>query len=610
MPASSGEFTNLEQPAVRVFTLGRFQVEVEGAPLRFGRKAQRRPLDLLKLLIAYGGDGISAGQLADDLWPDAEGDAALAALRTTLSRLRKLIGADAVLSDARGLALNPQVCWVDALALHQLLAGANGGPQDALGEALFLYRGELLPGEGHLPPVLCARAKLHRLVLRHVIEHGQRFEQAGLTERAMALYRRGLELDGNARDVARRLERLCAELPVFSGALASELTIAVLSFEDLSPQGDHQRLADAIRETVISLLGTLPHLTLLTKFNLGLPHRDSPVRYLLQGDVMASGNRLRATAHLVDARTGQHAWSEQLDHTLHEVIESQDRIAVEMADGLARKLVFGDVGQLLLSANVHVWKNLAQARMLLDRHTRQDHQRARALIRRMLEIEGEEPLIRGLLAIAHVIESWKCWTANPAASLHATEKELRGLRRRYGRSAQGLHSLSWVCALRGDIDEALRIARRNVDWMPENFKSHAFLGLPLAYQGRYAHALDKFNDAFRARPQPLHWLCKDRAAIQFCMGRYDEAASGLKMMLVDEYPLHRDADLLSARLMYVGSLAAAGRAEQARHEARATLAVHPNLSVRDWCLWQFQPYRDKSPASRMERLLLAAGLPH
>jgi hypothetical protein len=94
------------------------------------------------------------------------------------------------------------------------------------------------------------------------------------------------------------------------------------------------------------------------------------------------------------------------------------------------------------------------------------------------------------------------------------------------------------------------------------------------------------------------------------MGRYDEAVSGLKVMLVDEYPLHRDADLLSARLMYVGSLAAAGRAEQARHEARATLAVYPNVSVHDWCLWQFQPYRDKNPASRMDRLLIAAGLPH
>jgi tetratricopeptide (TPR) repeat protein len=227
----------------------------------------------------------------------------------------------------------------------------------------------------------------------------------------------------------------------------------------------------------------------------------------------------------------------------------------------------------------------------------------------MLERERKEPLIQGLQTIAHVIASWKCWTANPAASLHAAEQRLRELRKRYDRSAQGLHALAWVCALRGDIDEALRLARKNVDRMPENFNSHAFLGLPLAYQGRYAQALDKFNDAFRARPQPLHWMYKDRALIQFCMGRYDEAASGLRTMLVDEYPLHRDADLLSARLTYVASLAAAGRAEQARHVAREALATCPNLSARDWCLWHFQPYWDKSPAMRMEHLLVAAGLP-
>jgi len=511
-------------PPVRVFTLGRFQVKVEGAPLRFGRKAQRRPLDLLKLLIAYGGEGVSAEQIAEDLWPDAEGDAALAALRTTLSRLRKLIGARAVLGDVRGLTLNQEACWVDMLALQRRLADANGAPlaHTALEEVLSLCRGEFLPGESHLPPVLSARARLQRLLLRRFAEFGQQFEQAGQTARAIDLYRRCLEIDGGAEDLARRLERLCAK-PSASGR--AQLTLAVLPFEDLSPRGDLSWFAEAIRETVISLLSTLPHLSVITLLK---PGTDSPVRYLVQGSVMASADRLRAAVHLIDARTGQYAWSEHLDHGT---------------------------------------------------------------------------------AATNAVAAWKSWVANPEAALRTIELEFRRLRKRYGASALELNALPWVCALGGEIDEAVRFERGGVERLSEKFYSHAFLGLPLAYQGQYAQALGKFDDAFRAHSQPVHWLYKDRAAIQFCMGRYDEAAGELTKLFKNEYPMHHDADLLNARLMYVGSLVAAGRMEQARHEATAALATDPTVSARGWSRWYFRPYRDDAVASRMERLLVSAGVP-
>jgi len=95
---------------------------------------------------------------------------------------------------------------------------------------------------------------------------------------------------------------------------------------------------------------------------------------------------------------------------------------------------------------------------------------------------------------------------------------------------------------------------------------------------------------------------------QFCLGRHDEAARALETVLVDEYALHRDADLLDTRMIYVANLAAGGRAEQARHEAQAILASRPAISARAWSRWQFRPYRDDAIASRMERLLVDAGL--
>jgi TolB-like protein/Flp pilus assembly protein TadD len=520
-----------------------------------------------------------------------------------------------------------------------------------------LYGGAFLPGEFMLPPVVSARARLHSVFVRALVELGQRYELAGLTARAMDLYRRGLEIDGCAEEVARRLMQVCrgsgraaegvaayrrceaalqAQLgvqpsaatqsalrdllalterdaadhrrdasaivaPVF-GAGPADLSIAIRPFGDLSPQGDHQRLADAIRETTISLLGTLPQLSLVTR-------PSSAVRYLLQGSVMVVANCLRATVHLIDARTGQHAWSEQLDYSLHDVNKARDQVAIQVARGLTAKLIFGECATLLLSPNIHVWKALTLVGVLLHRQHRQDHLRARALVSRILEVEQQEPLILALHATMHIVEHWKRWTVDPARSLRIGEQMLRQLKKKYAFDGLGVQSLAWACALRGDFDEALHHASKGVDRTPENFSSHTFLAIPLLYQGRHAEALDKLNDAVGVCPQPPHWIYKDRAVAQFCLGRYDEAANGLATVLADKYSLHRHANLLDTHMIYVASLAAAGRAEQARHEARATVASHPSASAGHWCRWQFQPYKDKDPALRMERLLVAAGLP-
>jgi len=684
MPAPGGGSTYVAQPSVRVFTLGRFQVEIRGIPLRFARKTQRRPLDLLELVIAYGGEGVATDRLADALWPDAEGDASYTALRATLSRLRRLIGANAVLSASRGLTLNSKVCWVDALAMSELLSRArnhhledvDGRTPLVIEEALSHYAGDFLPGEDALAPVILAREKLRSLYLRHLVELGRLYEQDGQPDRAIDLYRRGLEVDASAEEALRAFMRSCQNLgragegiaayrscqavmqgrlgvapsaatqiayrellfhteqeaagqPRGAGALpaaardvgAAEIAVAILPFLDQSPGRAYQRLADAVRETTISLLGAFPQLLLIT-----VPLTDtgwrvardgevssghSAPRYLLQCNVLVSTDHLRATAQLVDARSGRHAWSELMDHTLGDSIKTCDEVAIRVAEGLVAKLLGEECAGQLLNPNVHVWKALAMARVLLNRQSRQDHLRACALIARVMEAEEkeEEPFSLALRANSRILEGWKWWTARPEAMLRSGEQEMRDLQKHYGWGAKGIHAVSFACALRGEFDEAMRVARQRIEQAPEDSFTHAFLGLSLLYQGRHAEAMEGLTDAVLVSPQPVHWVYKDRAAAQFCAGRYDEAASTLATVLVDDYPLHRESNLLNARMLYVASLAAVGRVDQARHEAHATLAAYPLAAARDWCRWHFQPYRVKSPAARVERLLVASGLP-
>ncbi len=133
---------------VKVHTLGSFALHVGGEPVTFTGKAQKKPLELLKALIAFGGRQMREEKLADSLWPDADGAQAAQSLGVTQHRLRKLIGEAAIERQQGCLSLDPRYCWVDAWALERQLAAieqrcGDGAFEDVIRivEALFaLYR--------------------------------------------------------------------------------------------------------------------------------------------------------------------------------------------------------------------------------------------------------------------------------------------------------------------------------------------------------------------------------------------------------------------------------------------------------------------------------------
>jgi DNA-binding SARP family transcriptional activator len=202
---------------VRIYTLGAFTLVVEGAPLRSPRKAPKKPLELLKAVIAHGGRAASAAELTESLWPDAEGDAAADAFEVTLRRLRKLLGRDdAILLDDGRVALNPGCCWLDLWAFERamtrtesLAAGAQAvadGELAALTERLMeLYPGHFLAGEDEKPLLLGRRQRLASQIFRALMTLGALWEARGAPERAELVYRRGVELDASSESLYRAL---------------------------------------------------------------------------------------------------------------------------------------------------------------------------------------------------------------------------------------------------------------------------------------------------------------------------------------------------------------------------------------------------------------------
>jgi DNA-binding SARP family transcriptional activator len=191
---------------VQVFTLGRFELRRHGQVMKFSGKVQRKPLALLKTLVALGGDNVREDRLAEALWPEADGDAAARALATTLHRLRRLLGHDGALRRQAGVvSLDPRYCWVDAVAVDRLLARAESAEGvQAREQAVALYRGDFLANDEELWALDFA-ARLRERLMRQIRRLGHHWEQAGQSDRAVDVYERGIEIEPVAEDLYRNL---------------------------------------------------------------------------------------------------------------------------------------------------------------------------------------------------------------------------------------------------------------------------------------------------------------------------------------------------------------------------------------------------------------------
>ncbi|MBI5719655.1 MAG: hypothetical protein HZC37_18455 [Burkholderiales bacterium] len=215
---------------VRVLTLGRLRIEVDGQALAFKGKVAKKPLELLLFIVTAGGAEVAASAAAFALWRDLEGDKAMAALTVALHRLRKLLGHEgAVLLELGRLSLNAKRVWVDCLAFEQLAdsvavpaAQALGAPARAAAErALALYTGAFLAGGEDEAWQMTYRARLASKFKRMVVLSAEAAIARGDRSGARALWERALEFDPLAEDLVRLLMRELIDSGEQAAALAA-----------------------------------------------------------------------------------------------------------------------------------------------------------------------------------------------------------------------------------------------------------------------------------------------------------------------------------------------------------------------------------------------------
>jgi len=201
----------------RVNSLGAFRLLLQDAPLAAVGKAQRRPIELLQVLIAQGGERVAEERVTEALWPRIDGDSAHRSFTSTLHRLRKLLGEDrAVVLHEGKLTLDRRYFWIDAWAFEELVAeieaalrALRAAPDIPRVESdrvesfatrlLELYQGPFLASEAEAAWQLERRNRLRSRFARAAAALARYWEISGQAARAAELQEKCFEIDPLAR---------------------------------------------------------------------------------------------------------------------------------------------------------------------------------------------------------------------------------------------------------------------------------------------------------------------------------------------------------------------------------------------------------------------------
>ena len=395
-------------------------------------------------------------------------------------------------------------------------------------------------------------------------------------------------------------------------ASSNRPSIAVLPFTNMSGDPEQEYFADGISEDIITGLSKLRWFFVIAR-NSSFAYKGKAVdvkraahelgvRYVLEGSVRKGGNRVRITAQLIDAATGNHVWADRYDGDLTDIFALQDEITRKVVAAIEPKLLAaeGIRSQSRSTEDLGAWDIVMQATSLFWRLTKTEGEAAIAMLKQAVERYPDYAPAYSMLAFAMLTSRLLGWTlvapqVKEAEALAARAAELDD-------SDPWAHlALGYVAHTMRRTDAAAEEYQRAIDLNPNFAAAHGYLGFTLALAGRTDEAITHLEQAIRMSPHdPQNAIFNMALAVaHYLAGRYTEAITfGRKAVQ------QRDGTTAGHRI-YIASLAQAGQIEEARIALQHLRELMPNISIA-WCE-QHVPYTP-SPMAKFLDGLRKAGL--
>jgi adenylate cyclase len=376
---------------------------------------------------------------------------------------------------------------------------------------------------------------------------------------------------------------------------AKRPSIAVLPFANISGDPEQEYFADGISEDIIAGLSKLRWFFVIARnssftykgnaVDVKRVSRELGVRYVLEGSVRKGGNRVRITAQLIDASTGNHIWADRYDGDLTDVFALQDEITKKVVAAIEPKLLEaeGVRSQGRSPEDLDAWDMVMQTNSLLWRLTKIDIDAAIALLRLAIERYPNYAPAHSMLAIALLFRGISVGVAHSQemkeAALHASRAAELDDHDPWAHLALG-----WAAFLMRRSHDAVVEYQRALDINPNFAAARAHLGMALACDGQSDTAIHHSEQALRMSPHDPQniFVYTALAVAHYLAGNYPEAV-GFGHKAVQQRP-----GFTGGHRIYVASLAQAKRIEEARTALDRLKELQPEISIA-W-IQQNSPY--------------------
>ena len=393
-------------------------------------------------------------------------------------------------------------------------------------------------------------------------------------------------------------------------ALPDKPSIAVLAFQNMSGDPEQEYFADGIAEDIITELSRFKSLFVIARnssftykgraVDVKQVGRELGVRYVLEGSVRRAGPRVRVSAQLINAVSGEHIWSERYDPTAEDIFAVQDE--------LTRKIVAVLPGRVESAAHAHAARKTSQslesyelllrAKFLHHLVTPDANREAEAFLDRAIEME---PNFSAALA-------WKACTMGQAWNREFQPRdparwvEIDRLVRRAieldDNDAECHRIMCRIALVQREYEKSEHHLGRALGLTPNDPRLVVQRGINSTYLGDAPAALPWIEQAMRIDPFSASLYETDWVRALYASGRPSEAKAVLERAVRNDYVNY---------LWLATCDVEVGQEEQARHAIREALAMRPALTISSVMVQQ--PWKQSEDAARVEAALLRAGLP-
>ena len=423
------------------------------------------------------------------------------------------------------------------------------------------------------------------------------------------------------RDAAEADQAAVANVPVpkSGGAqprlpLPDKPSIAVLPFANLSGDPQQDYFADGIVEDIITGLSRIKWVFVIARnssfaykgraIDVKEVGRDLGVRYVLEGSVRKSSNRVRIAAQLIDAASGTHIWADRYDGALDDVFAVQDELTMSVVGVIEPTLRQAEIERakrkrpdsldaydLYLRALPHAFTAMPQ-----------DADRALALLERAIELEPDYAAAHAIIAWCHeqrYLRGGLQEETKRAALRHARKAIAVG-----GDDAAALATAGFVIAVvESDYDTASDAFDRAFAVSPSSALALGFSSIVRAWKGDDATAVEHAGRAIRLSPlDPLLYLpYVGLAYAHFAAGRFDDAA------IAAGRASQSNPKFTMPHVLHAAALAKLGRNEEAAAVADRLRELEPEVTVTTAI--RSARYVDPARNAELGDALRRAGLP-